>query len=626
MGSNDSGKTAIVDALRYVLTTRDQDYLRVQPDDFNYPAGGGPQASTITLRCQISGLSTGDLGAFAEYISYDAAGDAHLYIVWTARRTGDPIGGRRWVNIAVMSGADGSGPTFDGNARQLLAAAYLRPLRDAEREMSSGKGSRLSQVLALFPAIKEGDPFDARALPSSVTDVEKLGLAGLTEYLQFLVNGHSGVTGAKESINNDYLAELSLVGDGLRAEINFVAGRDNASRLRQILERLELNLLDGVTNKATGNYGLGSSNLLFMACELLLLSKDDEGLPLLLIEEPEAHLHPQRQLRLMQLLQEATKREGKRSPVQVVVTTHSPNLASKIPLNNMVLVKNRKAFSLRQNSTGLEASDYRFLERFLDVTKSNLFFARAVLVVEGDSEELLMPTIATILGKDLTKAGVSIVNVRGTGLRRYTRIFQRTEADGGTLGMRVAAVTDLDVMPDVAPALLGLVNGDDDPRWGGRRRWRVMKDFVGDELEKRRQLLSQHDGQGVQTFVSDEWTFEYALAISGLSKHVHQAAMYAANDEKLNDGTATKEEVQAKAKTAYEKLDAESKGSSELRAISIYKLFHSKRASKAIAAQYLAEILEALHTEDPDFSAELRSTLPDYVVGAINHVTGTDQL
>ena len=66
----------------------------------------------------------------------------------------------------------------------------------------------------------------------------------------------------------------------------------------------------------------GSNNLLFMACELLLLGREPDGLPLLLIEEPEAHLHPQRQLRLIEFLTQAAKGSVTDSarPVQVILS------------------------------------------------------------------------------------------------------------------------------------------------------------------------------------------------------------------------------------------------------------------------------------------------------------------
>jgi putative ATP-dependent endonuclease of OLD family len=73
---------------------------------------------------------------------------------------------------------------------------------------------------------------------------------------------------------------------------------------------MELSLLVQGSQEARGEYGMGSNNLMFMACELLLLGKEPDGLPLLLIEEPEAHLHPQRQLRLMEFFERISKAQS----------------------------------------------------------------------------------------------------------------------------------------------------------------------------------------------------------------------------------------------------------------------------------------------------------------------------
>ncbi len=337
------------------------------------------------------------------------------------------------------------------------------------------------------------------------------------------IKHHAGVGSAQDAINKQYLTSLSLRGDDLQSKIDVSEGGTESARLRQILERLELGLLDATTGDPKGRYGLGSNNLLFMACELLLLGKEPEGLPLLLIEEPEAHLHPQRQLRLMDFLRQAAEGaiEGANHSVQVLLSTHSPNLASKIPLANLVLLQGRRAFPLASNQTLLEAGDYRFLERFLDVTKANLFFAHGVLIVEGDAEAILLPALAKLIGNDLTEHGVSIVNVGGKGLRRFSRIFQRKEPDAPTIDVPVACLADIDVMPDCAPAILGLVEGDDDMRWQtGKRRWKAVRDF-GDNAEQGeralRDRLKENDGQSVRTFVADHWTLEYDLARCGLA-------------------------------------------------------------------------------------------------------------
>jgi putative ATP-dependent endonuclease of OLD family len=626
VGENDAGKSAVMDAIRYVLTTRDMDFMRLQPEDFHL-GPDGDQATEITISAKLSNLTAVEKGAFAEYLTYDGA-QVSLYVHWFARRLAESPGSRRWVDVAVRSGPNGNGPAFESATRQLLATAYLRPLRDAEREMSPGRGSRLSQILNNFPEIKSGQPFDAKIPPADAKQAAVLSLAGLSDYMRHLVDQHQGVVQAQGAINTDYLTQLSLAGEDLHGRISFSDAGADAAKLRQILERLELNLLAGPDGRPQGTYGLGSNNLLFMACELLLLGKEPEGLPLLLIEEPEAHLHPQRQLRLMEFLEVAARPEDGRRQVQVILTSHSPNLTSKIALENIVLLHRQAAYPLSKGKTRLTESDYRFLQRFLDVTKANLFFARGLLVVEGDGEAILLPTLARLLDRDLTAHGVSIVNVGGTGLRRYARILQRRDASKGTLAIPTACLADMDVMPDCAPHILGLVVDDDDAKWENpRRRWRAKRDFHAAAggpqagLRERRDSLAAGDGQNVKTFVADVWTFEYDLAFSGLAQDVYIAAVLAANDDALNAGTKKIDDTVNAAVADFEQLKSNTAGDAEVLCSHVYEMFASKRASKSIAAQYLADRLTAGAAKGL-YSAEwLKGRLPRYLQDAIIFAT-----
>lgn len=627
VGENEAGKTAVIDALRFALGTSDQEWYRLEAADFH-----GEEASReIRIVCKFEGLSALDQRAFVEYLSYGEAGRGEpvLYVNWTAKDTGEAFGGRPYRRAEMHSGKEGDGPSVAPEVRELLRATYLRPLRDAEHALSAGRGSRLSQVLHHTDQVKTaGVRYDSRA----AIDPKELNVLGIGDLANALLEKQSGIVDTRKKVD-EHLSRLSLTGDVTRSSIRVSgATASDDARLRQLLEKLDL-VLSG-----SGRLGLGSNNLLFMACELLLLANQDEGTKLLLIEEPEAHLHTQRQLRVMKSLQEQATSKG----IQIIVTTHSPNLASAIELDHMVMIRKRRPFSLAEGETELEPSDYRFLTRFLDVTKANLFFACGVMIVEGDAENILVPTLANILGRDFTEHGVSIVNVGGVGLRRYARIFKRKDVQkDGVLDIPVACVTDMDVMPDCAPLILGkLKEGDEWPGTGGRR-WRAKRD-IGDEaalIAHRDVKAAKASGQFVQTFVSDKWTLEYDLALGpededggfphGLAKDVFVAACLAGNDDAINAGEIQPAAVQKAAAIEFAALKAaavarDGCAPEEVLAAKVYATFAKDGVSKPIAAQYLAERLTSRHAKGELTSEDLRARLPKYLTRAIDYVTGSE--
>lgn len=182
----------------------------------------------------------------------------------------------------------------------------------------------------------------------------------------------------------------SFLSDSYEAELTI-----SDSNIKSILETICIGIKDGM------NMGLGSMNRLFMAAELLHLRRLGDGVKLCLIEELEAHLHPQAQMKVIEGIQQE-------ADVQFILTTHSPNLASKIKISNdntsVILCKDCDVYPLIKGKTKLDAKDYKFLENFLDVTKANLFFAKGVIIVEGWAEELLIPVLADNQGKILREA------------------------------------------------------------------------------------------------------------------------------------------------------------------------------------------------------------------------------
>ena len=262
VGRNDSGKSAVIDAIRYALLTRDHGFIRVEPDDFHID-NAGKQANEIVISCKLADLSDDEKGMFIEYLSYEGDGVV-LYVNWSAHKLSEAPASRRWVDISVQSGIGKVGPPLEASVRSLLSPAYLRPLRDAEREMSPGQRSRLSQILFNVPGIRYGETFDAKNIPRDADAVGKLGLVGLLDYMRHSVKQHAGVKNAQRAINEPYLASLSLRGDDLQARIDISEGGTEDARLRQVLELLKLGLHDATTGNPLGRFGLGSNNLLFI--------------------------------------------------------------------------------------------------------------------------------------------------------------------------------------------------------------------------------------------------------------------------------------------------------------------------------------------------------------------------
>lgn len=610
VGENDAGKTAIIDAIRYALGTTDLEWIRVQESDFHYAKTSNP----INIKCKFESLSKADESAFLEYLTYEDQLDGTikpvLHINWSARQ--HDAGGssaRSYVKTEVRSGKESEGPALDQEVRELLRATYLQPLRDADAAMSSGRGSRLSKVLQNIDSVKTG-----KEEYSDGDDIKALSIAGIASLADELLQQHSGIKAATDSIDEGLRNKLSLNQEKLKSTIDVSASERADRRLRQMLEKLSVQVSREGANEF--GLGLGTKNILYIACELLLLEQGTTGSRMLLIEEPEAHIHAQRQLKILKSLQHDAESNG----IQVFVSTHSPLLASVVKLKNMLYVQGAKAYSMAENGTKLCEPDYRFLERFLDATKSNLFFAKGVVIAEGDAENILLPTLARLLDRDFTDYGVSIVNVGGVGLRRYANIFQRADEESKPMDIPVACITDLDVMPDCAPMIcLNSVTSDDRTTWPAGRNWKTTSDFQPGELEeRRREIEAKANGQRVKSFVAEHWTLEYALSHAGLAREVYIAAKQAIKDASNVPAAKELPEVKSDAESHYDGTISQL-ATKELIASTVYSEFTSgTRASKAIAAQYLAEILENEFQGEPD---RLKARLPEYLVQAIEYVT-----
>ena len=606
VGENDAGKSAIIDAIRLVLGTTDNSWYRIKPSDYYREE----LDRRIDIVCEFRDLTEVEQAVFLEYLTYenkDKSSTVSLYLHNSFAYSTTYNSSKFLVRDAT--GRKGNGAPLSSNVKEYLRATYLKPLRDAAVDMQSGRKSRLAQIIHGMPNVNDGE-----SEYKSNTRLEDLSLVGIFNLTNQLLGNHSVLTEVNKNIANLLTEKMLLKNDRLQTKIEVSdSGTSDEQKIGRLLEKLDLTI-DKSNNEFIGNIGLGTSNIISMACEMLLHKANAaEGKSaILLIEEPEAHIHAQRQLKLIQSLNDKLSN----SHQQIIMTTHSPLLVSVVSLNNLIVVKNAGIYSMALGNTLLEKDDYRFLEAYLDATKANLFFARSVIIVEGPAEELLFPTIAKLLGRSFTDFGCSMVDARGTGLKRFARIFQRTDIKK-QFPVHVACVTDKDIMPNCAPAILwpdacdaGIGQWSNKPN----RKWKAEADFDNDpeRIDKAvAEIKAKTEGQYVKTFVSNKWTLEYDLAFYGLK------------DNKM--GTILKDCLMKLAyKQANKKQDfneiIEAFESIEEKASYFYKFFYGNKVSKAEFAQELALRLEESF-RDEDAKA-LRKVLPPYIVNAIDYVTG----
>jgi putative ATP-dependent endonuclease of OLD family len=495
IGENDSGKTAIVDAMKLALKTHSYDWLRLDWDDFFVGS------TRLRIELKFENLIDNEAKNFTEWLGWTGEGDEakpFLRLIYDATRNLDD---QYIYPTEIRAGVDEIGYQLTAEAREYLKTTYLKPLRDAKSELIPRKNSRLTQILQGHEAFKgkDQDHLLVGLFKEFNEQVEKY-FEGTDKDNVPLVGEHRKGKELKDEVDKFIKAFYSK-----NKESNFGVLGNN---IKSILEKLELSIKDEL------NPGLGTLNRLFMASELLHLQKKNwNGLRLGLIEELEAHLHPQAQMQIIEALRAEEN-------IQLILTTHSPNLASKLKLENLILCASNNAYSLGSEYTQLEPDDYGFLERFLDATKANLFFAKGVIFVEGWSEEILIPSIANklksqgIIQKNLTEAGVSIVNIGNTAFFRYSRIFLRKDEDTQTLDTPVSIITDVDVRDYSQIAKLD-ANGSIIKKADGKTDYEYIKrnnaTVIAESEAKKNVIVTKWEKQNVKVYVAPNWTLEYAM-------------------------------------------------------------------------------------------------------------------